>query len=147
MKSILVVLVALSLGCSSPTSPTAPTSPRTGPWAGTLSDPSNGQGSLRVVLFETSPDGRQLGGTWTATFADPSKNASGDLSGTVDGGAVSLTLLRSVPIVCPNPGPVTSSYGSFFARNLTIVGTTMSGSYDYFACAGNAAGSLQVSRQ
>jgi len=115
---------------------------------GTLDDTSNGQGTLRVSLQETLAGGTGLlSGSWSATFADASRNASGEVSGGVAGALVQLTLRRTVPVVCPNPGPNTTIYGSFLALDLTVVSTTISGPYLYQGCTTTAGGTLQLTRQ
>jgi hypothetical protein len=119
-----------------------------GAWAGQLSDTANGRGMLRLAVEEAPiGNGRSvLGGTWSATFDDATANASGTLSGGVAGTEAQLTLRRSTPLICPNPGPVTSAYGSFFAPTLVIGGNAITGPYDYIACGGTAAGRLDLRR-
>ena len=56
------------------------------------------------------------------------------------------TLRRSVPLSCPNPGPIPTVYGSYFALNLALGGTTISGPYDYQACTSAVSGTLTLTR-
>jgi hypothetical protein len=119
-----------------------------GTWTGPLSDMANGRGMLRLVVEETPlGNGRSvLRGSWSAMFDNATANASGTLSGGVVSTEVQLTLLRSTPLLCPNPGPVTSAYGSFFAPTLVIGSDAIVGPYDYVACEGTAAGRLELRR-
>ena len=146
-----VLLLALAPGCS--TTPTAPTpgvprGPRSGTWAGTVTDSSNGSGALRVQLEELVVGNAQsvLNGTWTTTFSDATKNGSGELSGSVSGTAVQLILRRAVPLSCANPGPV-PVYGSYFSLTLTAAGSTVGGPYDYQTCTAAVRGALTLTLQ
>jgi hypothetical protein len=154
LPTTLVALLALALshGCS--TTPTAPTpgvprGPRSGTWAGTVTDSSNGSGALRVQFEElvigTGPS--LLNGTWSTTFGDATKNGSGDVSGSVSGSAVQVTFRRAVPLSCANPGPVPAVYGSYFSLNLAIAGSTISGPYNFQTCAAAVSGALTLTMQ
>lgn len=149
---VAALVLALLPGCSkTPTTPTsdAPSGPRSGTWIGTLADTSNGQGALRVVLQETPFGSGQgvLSGTWSTTFADGSKNAVGDAVGSLMGAVVQLNLQRTAPSSCPPPVPPFAFPGSYFALNLTLSGTTISGTYDYHTCATPVRGTLTITKQ
>ncbi len=148
--TFLTVVIA-SPGCSeSPTAatPVPPNGPRSGIWSGSVTDAANGQGSVRMDLKEAQIGTSQglLNGTWNVTFADATKNTGGDVSGFVTGSAVQLTLRRAVPLTCPNPGPVPSVYGSYFALDLALAGTTISGPYSYQACTTAVSGTLVATK-
>ena len=147
----LTVVIA-SPGCSdSPTAatPAPPNGPRSGIWRGSATDAANGQGSVRMDLTEALIGTSQglLNGTWSVTFADATRNTGGDVSGFVTGSAVQLTLRRAVPLTCPNPGPVPSVYGSYFALNLSLAGATISGPYNYQTCTAAVSGALTLTMQ
>lgn len=147
----LLVLV-LSLGCSTtPTTPTpgVPRGPRSGLWVGTAADSSNGSGVLRVQLEEVViGDGQSLlNGAWTTAFSDSTKNGGGDVSGSIFGTAVQMTLRRAVPLGCANPGPVPAVYGSYFSLNLAIAGSTISGPYNFQTCTTAMSGALTLTLQ
>ena len=146
-----LTVVIVSPGCSeSPTAatPVPPNGPRSGIWSGALTDAANGQGSIRMDLKEALIGTSQglLNGTWSVTFADATKNTGGDVSGFVTGAAVQLTLRRAVPLACPNPGPVSSVYGSYVALDLSLAGTTISGPYSYQACTTAVSGTLVATK-
>lgn len=153
-RTLIVVATlgaAMGLGCRD--SPTAPTpgpgaGPRSGAWLGTLTDGANGTGPLTVEFREsTIGDLGLLGGAWTATFAGGAVNATGDLSGTIAGATVQLTLRRAVPVSCPMPGPLPALNGSFVALDLTLAGTVISGPYTYQSCGPPVAGWLELRQQ
>lgn len=147
---VAALVLALSPGCS--TTPTAPTPGvprglRSGTWVGTVTDSSNGQGSVRVVLRET-PFGSSgvLGGTWNTTFADASKDADGNVVGSVTGTVMILNLQRTSPPSCPTPLPP-GIVGSYFALNLALADATISGAYDYQTCGAPVRGTLTLTKQ
>ena len=116
------LIFVLSLGCS--TTPTAPTpgiprGPRSGTWIGTVTDPANGNGALRVDLDELVIGEAQsvLNGTWTTTFSDATKNGAGEVAGSISGTTAQLILRRAVPLSCANPGLVPAVYGSVPSRS------------------------------
>ena len=146
------LVLVLSLGCSTtPTTPTpgVPRGPRSGLWAGTAADASNGSGVLRVQLEEVViGDGQSLlNGTWTTAFSDSTKNGSGDVSGSIYGTAVQVTFRRAVPLSCANPAPVPAVYGSYFSLNLAIAGSTISGPYNFQTCTTAVSGTLTLTLQ
>lgn len=149
---VALLVLALTQGCS--TTPTAPTprvprGPRSGTWVGSLMDPANGSGTLRLQLEELVIGSAQslLNGTWTTTFSDATKNGSGDVSGSILGTGVQVTFLRTVPLSCANPGPVPAVYGSYFSLDLAIAGTTISGAYTYQPCTAPVSGALTLTLQ
>lgn len=150
--ALAVLLLALASGCS--TAPTAPTpgvprGPRSGTWAGTVTDSSNGSGALRVQLEELVVGNAQslLSGTWTTTYSDATKNGGGEVSGSVSGTAVQVILRRAVPLSCANPGPVPAVYGSYFSLNLAAAGSNISGPYDFQTCTTAVRGTLTLTMQ
>lgn len=148
----LILCLVLTSACSrSPTGPTPPVpgaGPNTGTWTGTLTDSVNGQGIVRMALQET-PFGSTglLSGTWSVTYPEASRNASGEASGGITGSSVLLTLRRSVPLMCPNTGPVPVIHGSYQAYSLTLAGRTISGAYDFLTCGAPVTGVITVTRQ
>lgn len=145
----------LAAACTStPTTPdpppfSVPTGPRTGNWAGTLTDPLNGQGRLSVVILDTPIGGESvLAGTWTATFPNAARNASGDVSGSIAAGGTSrLFLTRRPPLSCATGGPGTIAAGSFFGDVLSATGNTIAGGYTFVDCSGQATGTLSLTKQ
>jgi hypothetical protein len=147
-----VLMLVLSLGCSTtPTTPTpsVPRGPRSGLWVGSATDASNGSGVLRVQLEEAVfGEGQSLvNGTWTTAFSDATKNGSGDVSGSIFGTTVQITLRRAVPLSCANPGLVPAIYGSYFSLNLAIAGSTISGPYNFQTCTTAVSGALTLTLQ
>ena len=147
----LITLLALSAatGCSkSPTAPTPglPSGPRSGTWVGTLTDPSNGSGAVRMQLDElaTGPGQSFVSGTWSATFGDASNNATGSVTGAITGPTGQLSLQRTVPLACASPGPTAFLSGSFFAQTLSVGAATMTGDYQFQACSGVVNGRLDL---
>lgn len=148
---IVVAALGLTIGCRD--APTAPTpgpgsGPRSGAWLGTLIDGANGTGRLRVEVRESMiGDLGLLDGAWTATFAGGAVDTAGDLSGTIAGATVQLTLRPAVPVRCPTPGPLPGLNGSFVALNLTLAGTAISGPYAYQACGTPVTGMLELRKE
>lgn len=159
MRTALVVslsLVALlATACSSaPTAPSPPEfvlpiGPRTGTWTGTLTDASNGQGRVSVTLQDTPVAGESvLTGTWSATFANAARNASGDVSGSIStGGAIRLFLTRRPALTCANGASGASAAGSFLGDVLSLTSTAVTGSYTYVECTGSVPGTLTLTKQ
>ena len=150
----LGVWVLLAAACgSTPTAPSppafpVPVGPRTGNWAGTMTDATNGQGRLSVVLLDTPIAGESvLAGTWTAAFPNAARNASGDVSGSIGaGGAVRLFLTRRPAMTCTN-GAGTLAAGSFFGEVLSLTGTAIAGDYTYVDCSASVPGTLTLTKQ
>jgi hypothetical protein len=159
MRTSSVVAAGLwllfSAACSSsPTAPSqppfsVPSGPRTGSWIGTLGDPLNGQGQLSVTLADTPIAGESvLTGTWTATFPNAARNASGDISGSIaTAGGIRLFLTRRPPLTCGNGAPPPLAAGSFFGDVLSLTGNTITGTYTYVDCTGSAPGTLTLTKQ
>lgn len=95
--SSAIVLVIAACGGGGGGGGGTSTSSLTDQWAGSLDGSQSGAGQV-VVNFTES--GSSLSGTWESKFADPSKNNSGTLSGTIDGNTVTLTLTPSDPNAC-----------------------------------------------
>ena len=150
--ALVVSIVVCVTACrASPTSPSLPGTargPNGGTWAGTLRDDANGQGDVRVVLQESIVNGTSiLGGMWTTTYADASKNGSGEVTGGVTGTLVVLTLRRVPVLACTSSAPVQALNGSYVSLNLTLSGPTIAGSYSYQDCAGAIPGTLTLTKQ
>lgn len=147
---VLLLAAGLAAGCgSSPTSPTGGPrpGPRTGTWTGTLTDAVNGRSSLRIALQETAVgDVGLLGGTWTATFASGA-TAGGEVTGTITGSSVQVTLRRAVPTTCPNQTGIPLLNGAFIAASLTLAEPVITGPYGYQTCDLPVPGTLEVRRQ
>src|SRR5712692_9305322 len=69
----------------------------TGTWTGTLQDSVAGVGT---ILFTFSQTDAAVTGTWQSTFADPTNNNGGTLSGTAGDPAIALVLSTSRPQAC-----------------------------------------------
>lgn len=159
MRSTLALSLSLATllatACSSaPTAPTPPefvlpVGPRTGTWTGTLTDASNGQGRVSVTLQDTPMAGESvLTGTWSATFVNAARNASGDVSGSVTaGGALRLFLTRRPALTCTNGASGAAAAGSFLGDVLSLTSTAVTGSYIYVECTGSVPGTLTLTKQ
>jgi hypothetical protein len=106
-----VLVVAVHLGCDSPTRPTVPAA---GAWAGMVIDDTNGSGPFELVL--ENPSGTQLVGTWSATVAGQT------VQGTASGSAVTTPNLLNVTCTGGGSGNIT----------LTVTGDRISGPYFFF---------------
>jgi len=126
-RLVLAVTLALLGACGSD----APT--LTGTWTGTITDNLAGTGS---VLFTITETGNELTGTWQITFADPTNNNSGTLSGTIGGDAIALTLTAAQRQAC-----------SFTVAATRNDDHNFTGTYTASNCTRVETGSLDVSRQ
>lgn len=154
MRSVRVLTFALAsllaVACSNtPTSPTPSTgtSGLGGTWAGSLSDSSNGAGTLRLTLTDLGTVGGSTGfsGTFVATFADAAKSTSGQASGMLSGDTIALNLQSTTRPTCS--GQPFGSPGSFLSASLTRTGSSIRGAYVYSSCAGDALGTLDVQKR
>jgi hypothetical protein len=110
---LLVLTIALAVGCGYGTTPSAPL---TGTWNGTLTDSVAGAGTFASTITES---GSSLSGMYTDTFPNlPSANNSGTVSGTVNGSNVTLTTTPSSSLICG----VTET-GTLNAANTQVSGT------------------------
>lgn len=106
----------------------------TGSWNGNTNAPGSAAGT-GIVRATISQSGSTLSGTWGVTYINPIYNNSGQLSGTFDGTAISLTLDSSVPIACPYKVTATLQSSSI-----------MSGTFATFNCTVAQSGSVQLFR-
>lgn len=151
--AVLCVAALAPVACasSSPTGPTGPAAsgPRTGVWSGTVSDPVNGTGTLRIELSDYPLDSARslLSGSWSTAYADATKNGSGSLSGTATGATIALAMNPATPPQCP-PGTVfRAAAGSYLSTALSQGATTIAGSYLLTTCDGSASGTLDLRKQ
>jgi hypothetical protein len=146
---LLAALLPL-MACTRPSTPTgpSPTGPRTGTWSGSITDSLNGTGTIRVVLQDLSVDNVRslLTGTWTTTFADAAKNASGSLSGTATGSSGTLSLVPTRPPECSRPIAFPGAVGSYIVPALNVSANQMTGAYVLATCDGSVAGTLDLRR-
>ena len=152
MRRLVIVsaILTLSMGCSeSPTSPSSGASGLGGTWTGTVSDSSNGSGSMRVILTDLGTFGGITGvtGTWSTTFGEASKNGSGQATGTMSNGVLSLTLAASSRPICATNGPFSGLQGDYLATGLTVNDGRIRGAYLYGTCTGSADGALDLRKQ
>ena len=75
-------------------------------------------GTVRTTL---SQSGSGISGTWSVTYADPTSNGGGSVSGTVTGASLRLTLTPSQPSRCPLS--VTATHTSATIPPMYIQGT------------------------
>lgn len=151
--SLAVTMAALlcGLGCgSATTTPTAPSGPvpgpRTGTWTGTLTDAANGRSTVRIDLQETLVGNvGLLSGAWTATLG-AGGSASGDVTGTITGASVSLTLRRATPLSCPASTGLPLLNGAFIATTLALADAALTGPYAYQTCDLALPGTLELRR-
>jgi hypothetical protein len=104
-------VVALHLGCGSPTRPTVAAA---GSWAGTVTDGTSGSGTFQLIL--ENPSGTQLVGTWSAIVAGQT------VQGTASGSAVST----------PNLLNLSCTGGGVGNMTITIASDRISGPYFFF---------------
>ena len=141
----MLLAVVLVPACShdSPTAPTPAFGSHTGTWAGAVSDPINGSGTMRVELTELSidPSRSLIGGAWTTTFADPSKNAAGSIGGILSAGQLSITASPTPTGAC-TPVPLVAP--GTFSIAATVAGNEITGTYVFSTCSGSAPGTHRV---
>jgi hypothetical protein len=147
--SALLACLLLCAGCGddSPTAPSAPppTGARSGAWVGTLADPVNGTGTLRLDLEERVGDGASLlGGTWAMAFADAQRNARGSLSGLVTGTQMTVLGSTEPPPACP---PVPFATPGLLSVSATFTSTELTGSYRFSTCTESTTGTIALRRQ
>jgi hypothetical protein len=156
MIRVLAVLCVAALApaacaSSSPTAPTGPAAsgPRTGVWSGTVSDPVNGTGTIRIELSDYPLDNARslLSGTWSTAHTDATKNGSGALSGTAMGATVALAMNPSTPPPCPPGTLFGAAAGSYISTALSQGATAITGSYLFTTCDGSASGTLDLRKQ
>lgn len=145
--ALAAALAGALIACDS--SPTEPTdTSRSGVWTGTVTDPANGSGTLRLVLEERRIDAQQSfwTGTWTTSFAVAANNGSGTIVGGVTGASALLSLAPTQAPSCAQPPPFGSAVGTFTAASLTATGKRITGSYQFATCTTVVTGTLDVSR-
>lgn len=90
---------ALSVMACAPTAPSPPD--LSGLWVGTISTPDHGSGTITLTLSagpNTPPRaGDHLGGHWTLSFADTSKNGNGGVDGDFIGSSIGIGLNNTQP--------------------------------------------------
>lgn len=146
VATLVVTLAVTSCGNSSPTKPSDTS--RSGVWTGTVTDQTNGAGTLRVVLEDRRIDAQQSfwTGTWTTTFANAAMNGSGTLVGGISGTKAMLTLTPTQAPTCPNPSPFLVGVGNYTAPELTADATRISGPYQFASCTAVVSGTLDLRR-
>ena len=133
VSGLLVALAVALGGCGGGGStPSAPSGLQvTGTWSGSItSNQVSGSGPARVTLTQS---GTTLTGTWNAT--GPGGPDSGNLTGSVSGQGVAMTLNSSVPSNCP------------YTVNVTVSGASMTGTYAAFQCTVAASGGISLTKQ
>jgi len=90
--AIVLALVLVMLGCSGDDDFIL-----TGTWTGTMEDNVAGVGAVLLTLSQTDA---QVRGTWQSTFADPTHNNGGTVSGTVSDPSITLVLSTTQPGAC-----------------------------------------------
>lgn len=124
-----IVLALALLGCGGDEEPTL-----TGTWTGTIQDSIAGTGAILLTISQRDA---QLSGTWQFTFADPTNNNGGTLSGTGGNPAIALVLSTSQPQSCSFT--VAANRDEDNEEHFT-------GTYATFNCARTQSGSLDVTR-
>ncbi len=146
--AIVLTSCLTACGRDTPTAPTPlPQGPLSGTWVGAIDDPFNGPGTLQVQLRQEllgPPLGSVLGGTWAATFPDPTRNASGQIVGFGGEGTVSFTAAPSAPRGCTQP-----VLAPPFNYSITATATdqAMRGTYRFSTCGDSVAGTMTLQRQ
>lgn len=134
-------------GADTPTSPTS--GARSGTWVGTVSDPDNGTGALRLVLDEFPIDATRsfFTGTWRTSFPDGSRDGGGTVTGTITASTGTLLLAPAMPATCPSSAPFGPPIGSYASPLLTVSATTIGGPYSHARCTGVVSGTLTLTKQ
>ena len=128
-RVLMSFVVALHLGCDSPTRPTVPAA---GSWAGTVTDRTSGSGTFQLML--ENPSGTQLVGTWSAIVAGQT------VQGTASGSAVATPNLLNLS--CPG--------GGVGNMTLMVAANRISGPYFFFGqvlCPPLDQGSVDLARR
>ncbi len=145
----LLLSGVLIVACSddSPTAPTGPpaSGPRSGAWVGTIVDPANGSGTLRLDLGERVVDSSTsvLSGPWSMSFADSQRNARGTLSGLATGTQWAALGATDPPATCP-PGPFASP--GTLSITATASTTEITGTFVYSVCTTTLSGPVALRR-
>ena len=100
-----------------------------GQWTGTIQDSLGGPGTISASIAQS---GRNLTGTWSATFN--SGNSGGSLTGVVTGNSVVVELEPSNRENCP------------FRLVANRSGNTMSGDYSAFDCTRTVTGTISLTK-
>jgi len=122
-------VVALNLGCDSPTRPKVPAA---GSWAGALSDSMAGSGTFQLEL--ENPSDTKLVGTWSASVAGQT------VQGTASGSAA--TTLNLLNVTCAGGGVGTLTF--------TVADGRITGAYFFIGpvrCPPLDQGSLDLARR
>jgi hypothetical protein len=106
----------------------------TGTWTGTMTDSVAGIGALSLTITQTAA---QLSGTWKSTFADPTNNTGGSLSGTIADASTALVLTAAQPQAC--------SFTVAVKRDNADT-SHFTGTYVAFGCTRTESGNLDVRR-
>ena len=105
-----------------------------GTWTGTMTDSVAGIGTLNLTITQTAA---QLSGTWQSTFADPTNNSGGNLSGTVADSSTALVLAAAQSQAC--------SFTVAVKRD-NADESHFTGTYVAFGCTRAGSGNLDVRR-
>ncbi len=100
-----------------------------GDWSGTILNDAAGGGTLAISFDQTSCT---LGGTWSAQYADPVDDGSGNVQGTADESAISFDLLTPVTSACGYHATASLSGADEMTGQFSTVGLhcTASGSFN-----------------
>ena len=86
------------------------------------------------VLITGSAHGNTVGGTWTATFANPAFNDAGTVSGQLSGSSLQVMLNSGDPTACP------------LNVTATVASASISGTYTSVNCTVAFGGSINLTR-
>lgn len=92
-----------------------------GSWSGSVTDDQAGGGSLAIGFTQA---GCSLGGSWQATFSDPTLSGSGSLTGSASRTGLSFTLLSPAPGTCGYQAEGSPSGANEIAGSYATVGTS-----------------------
>jgi hypothetical protein len=107
----------------------------TGNWLGTTQDNLAGTGQLSFFLTQ---QGQSITGNWSVTYTNsPSFNDSGNVSGSVSGLTVQMTLAPASPNPCTTTATGTTN----------AMGSHANGSYDNGSCPNHDTGTFTVDKQ
>jgi hypothetical protein len=101
---------------------------------------------MRVELTELSIDASRslLGGTWAATFSDPTRNAAGNVGGILSAGHMTVSATPTAPTTC-TPAPLVPPGG--FSIAATVAANDITGTYTFGTCSGSFPGTISLGRQ
>lgn len=136
-RTVLACCLALAACGRSPTSPSVPSYV----WTGTLSDPFNGTGAIRVQAAGRSG---ALLGTWSAQLTRGSQAGQAFVNLTELPARGSMSLNPDTPLQC---GGAVNPIAGGFVLDLTGTEAALRGTTHFASCSGFVDGQVELTRQ